>query len=379
MKLLSKEKNISSLFNTTIAVFFLLAKIISWKLWLANRTFPLIPAFDFLQIVPPFLHLLLYVGSIVLLLLVAIKPKQFSLLPILITIEILSCLLDQNRWQPWEYQYVFMFFILWVNRGDDKNALSVLLIVLCSIYFYSGLQKVNPHFIKQVWGHTILNDFLHLSTNITQQPNMLRLGYVMPLLEMLLGIGLLVKKSRKITVCFLLIMHILILLFIGPLGLCYNIIVWPWNMAMIVFLLIFLKQSINTPNITSLISKRLNLFFLVVWIVFPVLNFWGYWDFYFSSSLYSGRIDICYIELNNPDKNFELKGFYKEKNVGDTIANKEIILLQDWAFKELNTPPCPQARVYKKIKTEWRKRYPNVNATFWFLDKSHSKVIKTQL
>jgi hypothetical protein len=174
-------------------------------------------------------------------------------------------------------------------------------------------------------------------------------------------------------------MHILILLFIGPLGLCYNIIVWPWNMAMIVFLLIFLKQSINTPNITSLISKRLNLFFLVVWIVFPVLNFWGYWDFYFSSSLYSGRIDICYIELNNPDKNFELKGFYKEKNVGDTIANKEIILLQDWAFKELNTPPCPQARVYKKIKTEWRKRYPNVNTTFWFLDKSHSKVIKTQL
>jgi len=379
MKLLSKEKNISSLFNTTIAIFFLLAKITSWKLWLANRTFPLIPAFDFLQIVPPFLHLLLYVGSIVLLLLVAIKPKQFSLLPILITIEILSCLLDQNRWQPWEYQYVFMFFILWVNRGDDKNALSVLLIVLCSIYFYSGLQKVNPHFIKQVWGHTILNDFLHLSTNITQQPNMLRLGYVMPLLEMLLGIGLLFKKSRKIAIYVLLIMHILILLFIGPLGLCYNIIVWPWNMAMIVFLIIFLKQSINTPNITSLIFKRLNLFFLVVWIVFPVLNFWGYWDFYFSSSLYSGRIDICYIELNNPDKNFELKEFYKKRSVIDTVINKEIILLQDWAFKELNTPPCPQARVYKKIKTEWRKRYPNVNVKFWFYDRSHSKVIKTQL
>ncbi len=379
MKLLSKEKNISSLFTITIAIFFLIAKIISWKLWLTNRTFPLIPTFDFLQILPPFVNLLLYIGSIVLLLLLAIKPRRFTLLPILITIEILSCLLDQNRWQPWEYQYVFMFFILWVNRDNDKNILSVLLVVLCSIYFYSGLQKVNPHFIKQVWGHTVLRDFLHLSTNITQQQSMQRLGYVIPLLEMLLGIGLLLKKSRKITIYVLLIMHILILLFIGPIGLSYNIIVWPWNVAMIIFLLIFLRQNIDIADISTLISKKLNLLILIVWIVFPILNFYGYWDFYFSSSLYSGRIDICYIELNNPDKNFELKEFYRKKNATDTVANKEIILLQDWAFKELNTPPCPQARVYKKIKAEWQKRYPNVDATFWFLDRSHSKAIKTQL
>lgn len=379
MKLLSKEKNISSLFTITIAIFFLIAKIISWKLWLANRTFPLIPFFSFLQILPPFVHLILYFGSIFFLLLVALRPKQFRLLPILIIIEILACLLDQNRWQPWEYQYVFMFFILWVNRGNDKNVLSVLLIVLCSIYFYSGLQKVNPHFIKQVWSHTILNNFLHLSTNITQQPNVLRLGYVVPLLEMLLGIGLLLKKSRKIAIYFLLIMHILILLFIGPLGSCYNIIIWPWNLAMIVFLLIFLKQNIKSFDITSLILKRQNLFVLVVWIVFPILNFWGYWDYYFSSSLYSARIDICYIELNNPDKNFELKKYYRKKSVRDTAINKEIILLQDWALIELNTPPCPQARVYKKIKNEWERRYPNVNTIFWFLDKSHSKVVKTKL
>ncbi len=379
MKLLSKEKNTSNLFTITIAIFFLIAKIISWKLWLANRTFPLVPAFNFLQIVPPFVNLLLYIGSIVLLSLVVIKPKQFNLLPILIILEILSCLLDQNRWQPWEYQYVFMLFILWVNRSDDKKALFILLAVFCSIYFYSGLQKVNPHFIKQVWGHTILNNFLHLSANIAQQPKLLRLGYSIPLLEMLLSIGLLLKKSRKIAIYILLIMHIFILLFIGPLGLYYNIIVWPWNMAMIVFLLIFLKQNINTPNIATLISSKLNLLILVVWIVLPIVNFWGYWDFYFSSSLYSCRIDICYIELDNPDKNFELKNFYRKKNATDTVTKKEIILLQDWAFKELNTPPCPQVRVYKKIKIEWQKRYPNVDATFWFINRSYSKAIKTQL
>jgi len=379
MKLFSKERNISSILSATVAIFFFIAKIISWKLWLTNRRFPLIPAFDFLQIVSPGTHLLLYTTSIILLLLVIIKPQQYKLLSTVIIVEVLSCILDQNRWQPWEYQYVFMLFILLVNRNNEKNILFMLLIVICSTYFYSGLQKVNPHFIKQVWGHTVLRDFLHLPSNITLQSNILRLGYFLPLLEITLGIGLLLKKTRRIAIYTLLAMHILILMLIGPFGLWYNIIVWPWNLAMMAFLLIFLKQNIDTPDISSLISQKVNLLILIVCIIFPLLNFWGYWDFYFSSSLYSGRIDICYIELHHPDKNFELKEFYRKKNATDTVANKEMILLQDWALKELNTPPCPQVRVYKKIKTEWQKRYPNVNATFWFLDKSHSKIIKTQL
>src|ERR1019366_5120531 len=94
-----------------ICFFWLVAKAISWKVWLADRVFPIVPPFNFL-FVPSFIHLVLFIFSLSALLALFIFPSKRFLLISVIIIEVFSCLLDQNRWQPWEYQYIFIIIAL---------------------------------------------------------------------------------------------------------------------------------------------------------------------------------------------------------------------------------------------------------------------------
>jgi len=84
------------------AFFWLVQKLLSWKLWVTERTIPIVPCFDLLENTPGFIHWFLLGASIFLLLYLLIWPNEKSLQIVLIILEIASCTLDQNRWQPWE-------------------------------------------------------------------------------------------------------------------------------------------------------------------------------------------------------------------------------------------------------------------------------------
>lgn len=357
-------------------LFWLLAKIMSWKLWLANRAFPVVPLFDFLDATPHLVHIFLFIVSLSCLVFIIIKPQQYYLLLIVIVSELLSCSLDQNRWQPWQYQYLFMFFVVWYNRKQPIHTIILLLIIFASTYFYSGLHKINPHFIRLMWQSTFLEKVLHLPNHWQQNNSLLRLGYMVPLFEMILGLSLLFKKTRKPALVTAIVMHILLLCFIGPLGINYNKIVWPWNAAMVAFCIIILKNKNEIHNF-KYAPINFNYIVILAWVVLPILNIWGYWDSYFSSSLYTGKNKICYIKIHQPPANFVLSAYYlKNKSTDDTTV--KTIPLHKWAIGEMGTPPCPQERVFKKIKEKWAKQFYNIDATFLMVDKSakEKKIIK---
>jgi len=373
-----KSKNSGQLFIQSTAVFFFIGKIISIKLWLATRTFPVIPAFDFLSIIPVQIHLIFLIISLLLMLVCFFKPNNNNFIGALILTEIISCLLDQNRWQPWVYQYVFMFFVLWINIKNEKLALQLLLIILSSTYFYTGLQKINSHFLSVVWRKSILESFFQLPISLTQTPTAIRLGYLIPILEIGFGLGLLFNKIQKKVIILLVLMHVFILAVISPWGINYNHVVYPWNMQMIVFLLLFYNKNIDILNLIKPLKPSLNYITLIAWIILPALNFMSYWDYFFSSSLYSGRIDSCYIRIKNPPADFILSKFYEPIKPTDSINTKTIVI-QNWAMQEFNTPSCPQARVYKKIRKQWAIKYPTINARFFLADKSSNKTITTEI
>ena len=96
--------------------FWLIAKLTGWKVWLAWRLFPIIPPVETWQ-VPATVHLLLFTISLMCLISIIIIPRKKILLPLLLITELFSCALDQNRWQPWEYQYLFTLFAFIVYRA----------------------------------------------------------------------------------------------------------------------------------------------------------------------------------------------------------------------------------------------------------------------
>ena len=366
------------IFIQSVVLFLLIAKLFSHNLWLADRVFPTAPPFDFLYNVPNLVHTILYISSIACFLICVAKPSIHRLLPTIIILEIASCLLDQNRWQPWEYQYVFMLFVLWYNKKNEELASMLLIVIISSTYIYSGLQKFNPHYITLVWKKIFMEDFFRIPQTITNQVVAMRLGYIIPLFEMSFGISLFIKRTRKFAIVSSIAMHILLMLVVGPGGVNYNLTVWSWNIAMVVFLLLLWNSQVDFKSLKKVAKPSYNWLPLVAWAVLPKLNFFGYWDFFLSSSLYSGRVDVCFIKLANPPPNFILKKYYKVKATGDT-SHIETIAMQTWTMDELDTPPYPQKRMYKKIKKQWLKKYPDLQARFLIVNRSTNKKIVEEL
>jgi hypothetical protein len=229
----------ANLLLSLIAFCWLSAKLIGWKVWVTERTFPLIAPFDFLNYTPSAVHWILLSASIASLVLLVIKPGNKYMQCSLFFSEIASCLLDETRSQPWEYLYLFILAVFILNRNKPQQVTACFIIVLATVYVYSGLHKFNEGFITSMWQTTILKSVLKMPAIVYKAGWIHNSGYLLPVVETVAGLGLLFSKTKKIVGGLLILMHVFILLLTGPIGLHDNKVVWPWNTAMI-FLLYFL-------------------------------------------------------------------------------------------------------------------------------------------
>src|ERR1043165_7345385 len=104
------------------AIACLLSMMLCYKLWLSERNFPLTPVFDLVHL-PPGAGNGLFIISLVLLLCISLfrNPQKFII--VFLIAATLMALMDQNRWQPWFYQYCMMFFVLcFFNFRCDNDA-----------------------------------------------------------------------------------------------------------------------------------------------------------------------------------------------------------------------------------------------------------------
>ena len=115
----------------------LIAKLYSYKAWITDRNFPIIPTFDFF-VVPSEIHTLLFVLSLICIFSLLLFPNKKTLILTLIFVEIFSCLLDQMRWQPWEYQYLItlILFVLigYLAQLHPAYYVAVAITALCFVY-----------------------------------------------------------------------------------------------------------------------------------------------------------------------------------------------------------------------------------------------------
>jgi uncharacterized membrane protein YphA (DoxX/SURF4 family) len=350
-----------------VLLFWLIAKIVGFKMYGWQHSFPMVPVHESLLYIANLATPFLYASSCFFLIVAFICPQQKKCLLGCIIIEILSCFLDQNRWQPWLYQYLFMAFIFYCNN-NKKRFTSIIIFLLVATYFYSGLQKFNSNFLHATWDKLFLKGFLHIPNYYIKNKIIYNLGYLLPFFETVAGIGLCFGATSKYAAKFLIGMHLLTLLMIGPLGANYNCIIWPWNVAMIVFLyMIFIESETQKVDFRHLFSIK-SWYVIALWGIAPAFNFWGMWDFYLSMSLYSGRLPSmhCCIVGEVP---LPLQPFVNTKNKKDACSGASFLGIQNWAMAETNVPPYPEIRVYKNIMKQFEKKYPNVNVSFYITEK----------
>ncbi|MGA3241050.1 MAG: hypothetical protein ABSG03_32685 [Bryobacteraceae bacterium] len=317
--------------------------LLSPKLWVGTRFYPLTPVAPFLKPLPyPFdyavyiLLLALLAGTVASALRLS-SPRWWIAASVLLLAAL--CAQDQSRLQPWCYQYAFMLMALVVPSAE--TSLNVCRLIVAAIYFWSGAQKLNPYFAPGTFTWLAHPLALHFPALV------IKAGYAAPFVEMACAIGLLTLKFRAPAVAVLIAMHACILLAIGPLGHGFNTVVWPWNIAMVVFLLLLFRHSETCAREILWGQARFQRVVLLLFGLAPALSFFNLWDSYLSAALYSGNKNQSAIYMTQavadhlPDK--------VDDDVTEEADGIDKLSVNDWSFDELNAPAYPEVRIYENV------------------------------
>ena len=329
------------------------AFLLSCKLWLSSRFYPLTPILADLPRLPFPLDYGIFLFSIALLAAIVLKRRPQKLIFAFISCALVLTALDQSRWQPWFYQYSFMLAALglysWDYRDNKKNAaaLNTCRLLVASVYLYSGLQKANQAFVVDLFPW-LIDPIAKLLPAHLYLP-LAMLGFLVPFFEIGVGVGLLTQTYRNKAVVLAVLLHLFILLLLGPFGHNWNSVVWPWNvvMALSVVLLFWKSEQLSFKDIVLTKNSWLHRLVLVLFGILPLLSFVNLWDAYLSSALYSGNIRsaVLYVNESVVDKLPAEVRRYATK----TADNKSIVNIDQWSFGELNVPSYPETRIYKNI------------------------------
>ena len=324
-------------------------------LWLTNRVYPHIPVTSVLGQIPEPFDAMAYGAMLLLAVAIAFVPRPSYLMGLCVALGFSLAMFDQSRWQPWFYMYMCMIAAVgwYLHRsgtiqGDKHPALNFCRLLVCCTYFWSGLHKWNIEFSDRVFAWMIQPLKDHLPAVL--HPMILASSSAAPILESLIGIGLLLPRFRKLAVISGIGLHLFILACIGPSGHNHNMVVWPWNLAMIGLLLtLFWKPASLSPKdilwCGGVASQKLA---LLLFLIAPALSMFNLWDEYLSFSLYAGRKNYPFVYVTNSYADRLPPDLQQHVFLTDT-KGKNVFDVSDWSSGELNVPAYPEPRVYKKL------------------------------
>lgn len=323
---------------------------LSRRLWLSSvRDYPHAPVADFLR--PPAFPLdFAWLGALfVLLALVAVSARPRKYLAAFLVAAGLLALWDQSRWQPWCYQYYFMLAALalfpWSDGGervDERRvaALDACRLVVAGTYFWSGVHKLSPGFEGTML--LVLGRQLPLAL---AAPLAAASAFVVPAVEMLIGVALLTRRFRDAAVVLALSTHAAVLLMLVPSG--ANTVVWPWNVAMAaaVVALFWRARGELARSPLATLRRPLNLAVAALFVVMPALGLVGLWDSYLSAALYSGGTKQAHVRFDEQTWSRLPAGARRaSRREGGGYA----LNISGWSQLELNVPAYPEERLFQR-------------------------------
>lgn len=318
--------------------------LLSPKLWLTSRSYPLVPVFEKLPVIRRPIDYLLLAALAVLLALIAFSSRSIKFIFAFLLLAVYLCLADQSRLQPWFYQYCVLLAACAVYRENKTKLLNTASLLIAMVYFWSGVQKIGVGFVDRIFP-AVINPYLNtLFGRPTALPRPLIAA--LPVLEVLIGIGLLTRRFRNISVLLAVLMHVSILLLLIPLRL--NTVIWPWNVAMLVVVvaLFWRRRAVSMSDLLVPREARFQLIVLILFGALPLLSFFNLWDSYLSASLYSGDFPVAVIRFNDRVRKQlppEVQDYVDNGN-GEWTINP-----MKWSLRELNVPAYPEPRVFKRI------------------------------
>lgn len=331
------KSNIIQFWEKVVAVYLLVFHFFTSKIWFANVLFPKVPICNFFETPIFLLEKVTYILLVISLLGVLLLKNTSFVIKSYIFFQLLLICFDINQLQPYIYQNLLFFFILLLAKSRNTKV-DLILLLLFSTYFFSGLNKFSGAFLHEIWDNFLLKKTFH---NCNNSIFLHYFGLLVPVLETGFAVGLLFKKFRKHSIYLLVAMHISIIcvLLISK----SNYIVIPWNLLQIIFLL-----SIKRIEMSKIVFNKTVVFFVIPFFIIPVLYLFKCMDFaYLSFDLYSGKTKNMYLYFSDS----KLANKYNKQLYIITKNKKEkyCINIRKWSEKEIYIQPFPSKYYYKKM------------------------------
>ncbi|MBW3570560.1 MAG: HTTM domain-containing protein [Gemmatimonadetes bacterium] len=370
-----------------LAFSFLASLALSMPLWLTRRDYPHVPVIEGLPQPPAPLDAILLAAIAVAVVGVAVLPRPRHFLQAVLVIGAVWALLDQNRWQPYFAWYlVGMLCLLLGERSagtTEKTApawhMAPLQLMTCCMYTWSGVHKFNHRYLSTDFILTAKPLLGWLGTSAASLPprGIAALAVASALLELGFGVLLAFPRFRRVGVVGLTLMHLFILLMIGPLGTGWNRVVWPWNVAAIAALWLLFWPRATGPRLAAFLAglrtprgarvRRgaakpaprgivyASLAVALVFGILPALSFAERWYASLSFQLYAGkeRIALLYYDSGRPGA--------VPAAAARAARTPGQVNLAAWSIDELNAAPVLEERVLLSLARALARRAPDAD------------------
>lgn len=354
---MNPEATAASRLQRIVAAALLLLIGATWRLWLPPGDYPQIPWWSGFCRTPAavdaaFLTLLLTSGAVVVFAPAATRLARIAsaLLPLAL---VGLTLLDQLRLQPWVLHLGLLAGLLALAPGE--TGLRCCRGVVIGIYLWSGWSKLDPAFPGD-HGRLLLDGLtgsLGLSTALWSDVQRRLAAWLMPAGEVLTAVLLLCPRWRRWGLWASLLLHGLLLLALGPLGLRHEPAVLLWNLTFIIQNLVLFGRRTTVPDETapapesSVAGQGREISAVVVATVatlLPVLNPPGWYDHWPSWSVYSSRPEVVWCDVRESAVDRLPASLREWVEPPQPLEDWRRVRLDQWSFAELSVPPYPQGR-----------------------------------
>lgn len=311
--------------------------------------------------------------------------------------------LDQQRLQPWTYHLILLTPILaidWsethINRSDGKwigwSSMTLVVLLTASIYFWSAISKLDVSFARE-HGRVFVDALVEavgLSTRFWSPTARLVVPLTLPLIELLIGIGLLFRPIRRRVLFLAVGMHGVLILAVGPWGINQRVGVTLWNLLFMTQNLVLAsglkrtatdaeqrKMSVGNDQAAWATASTDWRRMLVTGItcaavVAPILRTLNGFDLWPSWSVYSAshrRVSIEWPAYSYPHRRMstEMESFGDEKLPEwaqhfhmSIVPGVGRLRIDHWALDSYNAPIYPQDRFQIAVALALTKRYPRL-------------------
>ena len=234
-------------------------------------------------------------------------------------------------------------------------ALGAARVIVAAVYVWAGVQKCNPDFFRLVVPY-MLEPAAHWlpAAGVSVAKSLLQ---ATPAVEVFIGIALWVPRLRMAALVTVTAVHSVALLLLGPFGHSYNLVVWPWNLAMIALAFVLFWHANTEATWRVLRRSRPATLIAVCVSLLPALSYFGYWDSYFSFALYSGNTATADFiitarlaaRLPEPLRPFAHPFHDDVVQANPALKGSAVFDAQSWAQRETGAPPIPEPRSFRAV------------------------------